>query len=60
MILRLLSMAMFRPSSLNIFVISFLMLSALLPVMSLKTANPSSLYRPILSFPYLFDKMLRV
>ena len=59
MILRLLSMVMFRLSSLNTFVISFLMLSALLP-MSLKTANPSSLYRPILSFPYLFDKMLRV
>ena len=60
MILMLLSMVMFRPSSLNIFVISFLMLSALLPVMSLKTASPSSLYRQILSFPYLFDNMFRV
>ena len=50
-------MVMFRPSSLNILVISFLMLSVLLPEMSLKTASPSSLYRPIFSFPYLFAYM---
>ena len=60
MILMLLSMVMFRPSSLNIFVISFLIMSALLPVMSLKIANPSSQNRSIYSFPYLFDKILRV
>ena len=49
-IFRLLSMVMFRPSCLNILVISFLMLSVLLPEMSLKTASPSSLYRPGLKY----------
>ena len=53
-------MVMLRPCCLKCFVMSFLILSAWGPEIFLKMARPSSLYSPMLSFPYFVSYLLRM
>ena len=56
-VFRLVSMVIFNPMALKVLVMSFLILSDLLPVMFLKAASPSSLYRPMFSLPYFLANL---
>ena len=59
-VLRLVRMVMRRPKGLKTLMKSFLVLSASLPVTFLKTASPSSLYRPMLAASYLLANSFKI
>ena len=57
-IFKLVCMVMLSPLFLKWLVMSFLILSDCGPEMFLNTASPSSLYRPMHSFPWVLPKPL--